>query len=153
MHSILSDLELVQPGGKGVSPAVHFFDSSLDTWVKMKVDSVIELTKPSQKLFFKGVNITLYPHFNHHFGAALVHEANPYVSLSQERTYVRQTQTNKKAHALDTLDALLELSSDEDSNNPPPAPSPQKCHTQSTQPLPRSQKLRCDSGTCWLVSE
>ena len=153
MHSVLSDLELVQPGGEGVSPAVHFFDSSLDTWVKMKVDSVIELTKPSQKLFFKGVNVTSYPCFDHYFGAASAREANPCVSLSQERTYVKQTQTNKKARTLDTLDALLELSSDEDSNNPPPAPSPQKRRTQSTQPLPRSQKLRCDSGTCWLVSE
>lgn len=117
----------------------------------MKVDSVIELTKPSQKLFFKGINVTSYPRFDHHFGAASAREANLRVSLSQERTYVKQTQTNKKARALDAFDALLELSSDENSNNPPLAPPPQKRRTQSNYLLPRSQKPRYDSGTCWLM--
>ncbi|KAF8436851.1 hypothetical protein L210DRAFT_3647669 [Boletus edulis BED1] len=43
---VLDDLELVSSGPNGDKPcqAVHYFDSKFDTWVKMKVNSIIELS-------------------------------------------------------------------------------------------------------------
>ncbi|KAG9316080.1 hypothetical protein JVU11DRAFT_3751 [Chiua virens] len=145
---VLAELELILPEDKVVSPVVPFFDPSLNTWIKMKVDSVIELTKPSQKFFFKGVNITSYPRFNHHFSSASACEANLCVLLSQECTYVKQTQTNMKAHVVGALDALLELLSDEDFDNLSSAPPSRKHHTQSqsNQLFQHSRKPRCDSN-------
>ena len=146
MHSVLTELELMQLKDEVVPTMVHFFDHSLNTWIKMKVDSIIELTKPSQKLFFKGINITLYPRFDHHFALALACEANPHVSLPQEYTYVKQAQMILKACMLDILDELLELLSDEGFHYLPSVPSSQRKHcAQSNWPLLPSQKPCCDS--------
>ena len=49
MHAALIDLKLILPNSEGETaqpPAVHHFDPTLDTWLNMKIDSVIELTKP-----------------------------------------------------------------------------------------------------------
>ncbi|KAG6370687.1 hypothetical protein JVT61DRAFT_11065 [Boletus reticuloceps] len=98
-HSVLVDLDLVQVGDDvTITPAVHYFDSALDTWVKMKVNSVIELTKPSQKLFFKGINVTSYPSFDRHFHSIVASHMvlNPHASLSEECTHVKKIHTIMK---------------------------------------------------------
>lgn len=114
----------------------------------MKVDSVIKLTKPLQKLFFKGTNVTSYPSFDRHLEAAatpLRRVDNPRVSLSQERDYVKRNKTIMKARTLDTLDEQLELTSDEDQGNALPTLS-QKRRVQSSQPLPPPRKP-CREGS------
>ena len=93
MCTALIDLELILPNSEGEMarpPAVHYSDPALDTWVKMKIDSVIELTKPSQRLFFKALHVTLYPWFNQLCNSMASREPNVRISLSQERSYVCQ---------------------------------------------------------------
>ena len=83
----LIDLELILPNLQGeiARPhVVHYFDPTLNTWVKMKVDSVIELTKPLQKLFFKGLQVTSYPWFNQLCNPTGSHKPNVHLSLSPE---------------------------------------------------------------------
>ncbi|KAF8445915.1 hypothetical protein L210DRAFT_3642234 [Boletus edulis BED1] len=140
----LVDLDLIPPKSETTTPAVHYFDPALDTWVKMKIDNVIELTKPSQRLFFKGLHVTSYPRFNQLFESAASRNPNLRLSLSQERSHVKQTQTYAKARSLDTLDALLELSSDEESNDSPFTPLPKKCRTESNQRQQASEMPQCD---------
>ena len=139
MRAVLVDLEVILPdlkGGMATPPAVHYFDPTLDTWVKMKIDSVIELTKPSQRLFFKGLHVTSYPWFNQLYDSMASCKPNVHVSLSQERCYVKQTQTYTNAHALDAVDALLEFSSDEGCDDllSQVALLPKKCCTESNRP-------------------
>ena len=52
------------------------------------MNSTIELAGPSQRLFFKVIGVTSYPHFNHHFHSSTGCKPNPCVSLSQECTHV-----------------------------------------------------------------
>ena len=113
--------------------AVHYFDPALDIWIKMKIDSIVELTKPSQRLFFKGLHVTSYPRFNQLFGSVQSHKLNPHLSLSQERGYVKQAWTITKACTVDTLDTVLELSSDEGDDHLSTL-SPKKCRR--VQPTP-----------------
>ena len=147
-RAALIDLELILPDLEGEiarPPVVHYFDPALDTWVKMKVDSVIELTEPSQKLFFKGLHVTSYPRFNQLCNPTASREPNVRLSLSQERCYVKQTQTYTKARILDPMDALLELSSDEGCNDllSQAAFSPKKRCTESNRPQQAPAMLHC----------
>jgi hypothetical protein len=153
-EAVLNELELVSLGPEGNEPSrpVHYFDPGLDAWVKMKVDSVIELNKPSQKLFLKGIHVTSYLSFDRHLGAAATPTSrqnfNPHVSLSQERSYVQQTQAMTQACTSQTLGDLpvVEISSDEDQDKALPVLKLQKRRTQSNQPLmPSSQRRHCDS--------
>lgn len=154
-RSILLDLDLITPGDDTTpSPAIHFFDPTLNTWVKIKMDSIIELTKPSQKLFFKVMNVTSYPQFDQHIHSATSREPNPHVSLSQERSYVKNSQVIMHMCQLDAFDALLELSSAEESMS-----SPQKRrHRMPTQSTPAllldfqsRQAHLLESGTSRLI--
>ena len=74
---------------------------------------------------------------------------NIHVSLSQERSYVKHTQMYTKAHILDALDALLEISDDEigDDALSQAALSPKKRRTESNWPQHVPARLHCDT-TC-----
>lgn len=152
MQVVLNDLELASPDDDKPCCAVHYFDPAFDTWVKVKVDSVIELTKLSQKLFFKGTNVMSYPSFDCHLAVAatpLCHVDNPRVSLSQEHNYLKHTQTIMKARTLGTLDEQLEFTSDEDQGDALPLlPCLQKCCVQSSESLPPTQKPCHEGSTC-----
>ena len=50
--------------------------------------SSIVTAGPSQRLFFKVIGVTSYPHFDHHFHSSTGCKPNPCVSLSQECTHV-----------------------------------------------------------------
>ncbi|KAI9454024.1 hypothetical protein HD554DRAFT_2179171 [Boletus coccyginus] len=141
---VLDDLELASPDDDQLCRAMHYFDPAFDTWVKVKVDSVIELTKPSQKLFFKGMNVMSYSSFDRHFQAAATPSCrvdNPCVSLSQECNYVKCNLTIMKACTLDMLNEQLESMLDEDQGDALPLLS-QKCCVRSNQPLLPFQKPR-----------
>lgn len=82
-RSVLLDLELITPEVTTTTlPVVHYFDARIDNWVKKKMDGIIELAGPSQWLFFKGINVTSYPHFDKHFHSSPGGKSNPRVSLS-----------------------------------------------------------------------
>ncbi|KAI9464856.1 hypothetical protein HD554DRAFT_2120035 [Boletus coccyginus] len=136
MQVVLNDLELASPDNDQLYCAVHYFNPAFDTWVKVKVDSVIKLTKPLQKLFFKGTNVMSYPSFDHHLQAAATpshHMNNPCVSLLQEHNYVKHNLTIMKACTLDT-DKQLESMLDKDQSDALSLLS-QKHHVGSNQPL------------------
>jgi hypothetical protein len=139
--------------------AIHFFNTTLNHWVKMKMDSIIKLTKLLQKLLFKAINITSYHQFNHHFHSAISCNPNPCVSLSQEHSYIKNTQVITHMRVLNTFNALLELSSEEELWNSHSMPLPQKCchKTPTTQHNPAlsfdfqsRQAHHSDSGTSRL---
>lgn len=94
MEAVLNHLELGLPAGNKAPHTVHYFHLGHDTWVKLMVDSIVVLTKPLQTLFFKGINVTSYPSFDHHFTAAstpaFCQDFNFCASLLQEQTYIRQ---------------------------------------------------------------
>lgn len=124
------------------------------------MNSIIKLTKPSQKLFFKAINVTLYPQFDHYFHSIASCEPNPYVSLLQECSYVKNTQVIIHTHMLDTFNALLELSSEEESCNSCSMSSLLKYHhraltTQSNPTLSLDFQSRqaylLESGMYWLI--
>ena len=116
--SVLLDLELITPeDNTAILPAIHYFDTRTNGWVKKKMNGTIKLAGPSQRLFFKVIDVTLYPHFDHHFHSGTGHKSNPHVSLSQECMHVKNTQVRMQACMLTTCDALLELSSNEDSHH------------------------------------
>ena len=49
MPLVLADLEPLacNEAETATCPTIHYFDPALDTWVKMKLDSIIELMRPS----------------------------------------------------------------------------------------------------------
>ncbi|KAF8548466.1 hypothetical protein OG21DRAFT_1526472 [Imleria badia] len=127
-EEVLDDLQLALSEAETSSRAVHFFNRHLDTWVMMKVNSVIDLTGSLQKLFFKGTHVTSYPSFDRHLEAAAtpVSRPNPRLSLSQERSHVRRAQTMMQSHASSSLEGIIELTTDDDSGDSLPAVKLQK---------------------------
>ena len=106
----------------------------------MKVNSVIDLTGSLQKLFFKGTHVTSYPSFDRHLEAAAtpVSRPNPRLSLSQERSHVRRTQTMMQSRTSSSLTGIIELTSDDDSGDSLPAVKLQK----------QSNIASADDGKC-----
>jgi hypothetical protein len=126
--AVLDDLQLALSEAETPNRAVHFFNRRLDTWVMMKVNSVIDLTGSLQKLFFKGTHVTLYPSFDHHLEAVATPASHPNsrLSLSQERSNVRRAQTMMQSRTSNLLAGIIELTSDDDSSDSLPAVKLQK---------------------------
>ncbi|KAI9568613.1 hypothetical protein HD554DRAFT_2038877 [Boletus coccyginus] len=86
MKAALVKLELAHTNEE-LLPPVHYFNSELDYWIRMKVDSTIIIISPEQQLFFKAVNIKSFPSFDHLYGhtaVSLQDVPNFYTMLTQE---------------------------------------------------------------------
>ena len=161
---VLVDLELADLSTDGTHSPVHFFDPSVNAWVKMKLRSVIQLTRPSEKLFFKSTGVTSYPSFDRHFDGGMVSKtSNVRTMLTRERAHIKHTNITlqvvsqpkrKPSQAIRSApqpdieweEINITISSDEDEEvlSPTPAPSQQRKRPPSSDLSPsHAHKVQC----------
>ena len=143
---------------------MHFFDPSVNAWVKMKLGSVIQFTCPSEKLFFKSTGVTLYLSFDQYFDRGMVSKtSNVCMMLTWECVHIKRTNVTlqvvsqpkqKPSQAVrsapqpdieqEEINITISSDKDEEDLSPTPAPSQQcKCPSLSDLSPSHAHKVQC----------
>jgi hypothetical protein len=115
----LIELELAHPDEEPPL-LVHYFNPDVDYWIKMKVDCMIIVASPGQRLFFKAINVKSFPSFDRLYARttlSLQHQPNAHTMLTQERQRAKRKLVRTELHThtrqLQSCEVIdLSLSSD-----------------------------------------